>query len=228
MKKTFETEADIRNFKSKVLLLPRKLLLEINQQIDQGKREWAICNYIRKNYKGTLGTPTEPTVRTYVDWYEAKKKIVGVHPSTATDLAILEKEEVIDVTKECQAILDGNTDISNKKELLEKLIKKCIQRMRNIESVQETEGVTASLEQVIGHYMKEIHNLTVTQLKLSGELQEETNEAITKIIQENLFLVIQIMFRVLRKVVPDQTESIQKEFYEEIQANKQLCDIPFK
>jgi len=224
MKRQFETEADIRNYRSKMLLLPKKLLLEINQMIDEGKREWAVEGFIRKNYKGSLGVPTAPTIGVYIDWYEARKKIQPNIALTQTSLSIIENAEVIDIDREHQAILDKDTDITNKQELLERLIKKCIQRMKSIENVQEVEGVTASLEAVVGHYLREVHSLVQTQLKLSGELQEETNDHISKLIGENLYLIIQVMFRVLQKITPDKVEEIKKEFFEEIQANKQLVD----
>jgi len=70
MKREFKTEADIRNFRSKVLLLPKKLLMKVNQMIDDGKREWAVENLIKREYKGTLGVPTPPTIKTYILWYE--------------------------------------------------------------------------------------------------------------------------------------------------------------
>ena len=224
-----KTEADIRNFRSKVQLLPKKLLVMVNQMIEDGKREWAIENYIKRNYKGTLGCPTPPTIRTYIEWYEAKKKLAEESgtPITppSTEVAIIEKAEIVDIDKEHASILDKNIDITNKKDLLERLIKKCIQRLKRVESTQELEGMTASLEAVVGHYIREIHNITTTQLKLSGELQEETNLIIAKAVNESAYRIIQLMFRVIKKIVPDQADTVKKEFFEELQAQKNLQDV---
>lgn len=229
MKKEFNSDSDIRNFRSKVLLLPKKLLVQINQMIADGRKEWSIENFIKRNYKGTLGCPTPPTIKTYLRWYDAKKKFAEEAGTalvpTRTETAIVEQVEIVDLQKEQTSILAADMDITNKKDLLERLIKKCITRLKRVESVQEMEGMTASLEAVVGHYIREIHNITTTQLKLSGELQEETNAVIAKMVNENTYRLIQIMFQVIQKVAPDKTEDIKKEFYEELQTSKQLQDV---
>jgi len=226
-KRTFETEADIRNFKSKVLLLPKKLLYKVHQMIEDQKREWAIENLIKREYKGTLGVPTPPTIKTYILWYEAKKKLSGNTSlvPTRSQIAFDENVELVDIEKEHKTLLDNNTDVTNKKELLETLIKKCIDRMKKVENVQEIEGMTASLEGVLGHYLREIHNITTTQLKLSGELQDETNEVIAKLVNQNLYSLILIMFDAVREIKPEMVEPIKAKFYEKVQENKQLQEI---
>lgn len=228
MKRTFDTEADVRNYKSKVLLLPKKLLLEINQMIDDGKREWALENYIKANYKGTLGCPTPPTLGTYIDWYEARKKFsiasgVVIEP-TRTELAIVEKTELQSYAAERVAILDTNTDISNKKDLLERLIKKCIQRMKHIEALQEMEGTTAGLEAVVGNYTREIHSLVQTQLKLSGELAEEDNAHLAEMVNSNLYKLTQMFFSVVMRIAPEKVEDIKEMFYEELKNQADIAE----
>lgn len=227
MKREFNTEADVRNYKSKILLLPKKLLLQINQMIEDGKREWAIENFIKANYKGTLGVPTPPTIGTYIDWYEAKKKIsvatgVVIEP-TRTEMAIIEKSEVLGVSKQHSDILNGSTDVSNKKELLETLIRKCIQRLKHVETIQEMEGTTASLEAVMGHYLREIHNITQTQLKLSGELAEESNAHVTEMINSSLYKLTQLFFVVVMNVAPEKVEQIKEKFYEELKSQQDIA-----
>lgn len=227
MKREFNTEADIRNYKSKVLLLPKKLLMTINQMIDDGKREWALENYIKANYKGTLGVPTPPTLGTYIDWYEAKKKIsvatgVVIEP-TRTEMAITEKTEVMDIAQAHRDILNNGTDITNKKELLERLIRKCIQRMKHVETIQEMEGTTASLEAVVGHYLREIHNMVQTQLKLSGELAEESNAHVTEMINAQLYKLTQLFFVVVMNEAPEKVEQIKARFYEELKNQQDIA-----
>jgi hypothetical protein len=228
MKRTFETEADVRNYKSKVLLLPKKLLLAINQMIDDGKREWALENYIKANYKGSLGCPTPPTLGTYIDWYESRKKLSALSGTliepTRTEMAIVEKNELQTYSAERIAILDGNTDISNKKELLERLIKKCIQRMKHVESLQEMEGTTAGLEAVVGHYLKEIHAMVQTQLKLSGELAEEDNAHLAEMVNSNLYKLTQMFFSVVMRVAPEKVEDIKEMFYEELKNQSEMAE----
>lgn len=229
MKKEFNTEADIRNFKNKVLLYPKKLLLEIQRMADDGKREWAIENHIKTNYKGTLGVATPPTIGTWLDWYEAKKRIslatgVVIEP-TRTEMAITEKTEVMDVAKEHRAILDNGTDITNKKELLERLIRKCIQRMKHVESIQEMEGTTASLEAVVGHYLREIHNMVQTQLKLSGELAEESNAHVTEMINTQLYRLIQIVFLSINQYAPDKADLLKEDIFKKLNEEKTLAEI---
>ena len=228
-KREFNDEKDIRNFRSKVLLLPKKLLMSINQIIDDGGREWKIENHIKRNYKGTLGAPTPPTIKVYIEWYEAKKRIAAESGTalvpTRTETAYAAQGELVDINKEHRAILDGNTDISNKKELLEKLIKKCIQRMSQVETVQEMEGMTASLEAVVGHYIRETHNLVTTQLKLSGELQEETNQVIAKMVNQNLYQLMVLIFESIKEVRPEVVEPVKQKFYEKLQEHKQLQEV---
>ena len=162
------------------------------------------------------------------EWFEARKKFGEESGNpitpTATEIAIIERTEIVDIDKEHQSILDSGVDITNKKDLLERLIKKCIQRLKKVEGTQEIEGMTASLEAVVGHYIREIHNITTTQLKLSGELQEETNILIGKAVNESAYRIIQLMFRVVGKITPDSAEDIKKEFYEELKAQKTLTD----
>ena len=229
IRKEFNTESDIRNYKSKVLLLPKKILMLVNQAIEDGAKEWRLENVIKQNYKGTLGVPTPPTLRVYRDWYIAKKEISQQQGKalvpTRTAMSLMEKEEVSEIAKEHQTILDSNTDISNKKELLEKLIRKCIQRMRSVESVQDMEGMTASLEAVVGHYIRETHNLVTTQLKLAGELQDETNEVIAKLVNQNLYSLILLMFDAVKEVRPEMVEPIKAKFFEKLQENKQLQEL---
>jgi hypothetical protein len=228
-KRTFETEADIRNFKCKILLLPKKLLMQINQLIDDGKKEWAIENFIKANYKGTLGIPTPPTIGTYIDWYEAKKKVAlatgTVIEPTRTEMAFSEEAVVEDIKKEHQSILDNETDISNKKDLLERLIKKCIQRMKSIETLQEMEGTTASLEAVINHYLAEMHKMVQTQLKLSGELAEESNKQIMDVVNKNLYQLVQLFFSTVANIAPEKAEAIKTKFYEELKNQQSLLEV---
>lgn len=223
--KEFLTETDIRNFRNKVLLLPRKLQLQVNQMIEDGAKEWKIENFLKANYKGTLGVPTPPTIATYIDWYQAKKKILGITPPSRTDMAIIEKAEVEEIDDEHQTILDGATAIENKKQLLETLIKKCIQRIKKVESLQEMEGMTASLEAVLGSYVREIHSITTTQLKLSGELQEETNEVIARLVNQNLYALIVMVFKIVQKVCPDRAEQFKTEFNSALTEDKELSKL---
>ncbi len=229
-KRVFNTEADIRNYKSKILLYPKKLLMEINQLAADGKKEWAIENHIKANYKGTLGVATPPTIGTYLDWLEAKKRIsiatgVVIEP-TRTEIAITEKAEVMDITQAHRDILSNGTDITNKKELLERLIKKCIQRMKHVESVQEMEGSTASLEAVVGHYLREIHSVIQTQLKLSGELREEGNEYVTKLLSENMYKLVQIFFTSINEIAPDKADQLKESILRKIEENKLNIESP--
>ena len=188
----------------------------------------SIENMIKREYKGTLGVPTPPTIKVYLGWYEAKKQIAIENGTelvpTRTDISHLENAELADISRQHASILDSNTDISNKKDVLEKLIRKCIQRMHQVESVQEMEGMTASLETVVGHYIREMHNLITTQLKLSGELQEENNEAITKMVNQNLYQLMVLMFDCIKEVQPEAVGPIKKRFQEKLAEHKQLSD----
>lgn len=229
MKREFTTEADIRNYKSKILLLPKKLLFQINQMIDDGNKEWAIENFIKQNYKGTLGCPTPPTIGVYIDWYEAKKQMSiasgkVIEPSS-TEIAIVEKSEIEGIDKARQAILNSNTDISNKKQLLELLIRKCIERMKHVEQLQEMEGTTASLEAVLGHYVREMHNLVQTQLKLSGELAEESNEQLMDVVNQNLYRLIQTVFVSINSIAPEKADLLKQDIFKKLQEHKDLANV---
>src|ERR1035437_8487408 len=211
--KEFLSESDLKEFKSKVFLYPKKLQLQINQMIEEGHKSWAIENMLKREYKGTLGIATPPTIHVWIQWYEAKKKmnaekgIVEVLP--ASSIALLEKGDIEDISDERKAILDKGTSTDNKKDLLENLIRKCIERIRKIEEVQELEGSTSSLEAVIGSYVREIHSIVATQLKLSGELEKETNAAIGELVNQNLYSLIQIFFEEVRAEVPEKADSIR-------------------
>lgn len=225
----FITEADIRNFKSKIFLLPKKLQFQIQQMVIDGKKAWAIENFIRNNYKGTISTPTPPTISTWIRWFEAKQKIsaaagIVIEP-TMTQLALTERTELVDIDKEHRAILDSGTDISNKKELLERLIKKCIQRMKHVETLQEMEGTTASLEAVVGHYLREIHGLVQTQLKLSGELAEESNAKLMEVVNQNLYRLVQVIFTSINTIAPEKADHLKQDIFKKLQEHKDLADM---
>jgi len=209
----FNTESDIKNFKSKLFLLPKKLQLQINQMIEEGHKEWAIEGMIKREYKGTLGCPTAPTIGVYIDWYEARKKMNAekgiVEVMSTNSLAVLEKNDIDEIADERKAILDKATSTDNKKDLLENLIRKCIERIRKLEEVQELEGSTSSLEAVLGSYVREIHSIVATQLKLSGELEKETNAAIAEMVNQNLYTLIQIVFEEIRAEAPEKADEIR-------------------
>ena len=181
--------------------------------VEEGHKAWAVENMLKREYHGTLGIATPPTLTVYIDWYEAKKKlnaekgIVEVLP--ASSIALLEKGDIEDISDERKAILDKGTSTDNKKDLLENLIRKCIERIRKIAEVQELEGSTSSLEAVIGSYVREIHSIVATQLKLSGELEKETNAAIGELVNQNLYSLIQIFFEEVRAEVPEKADSIR-------------------
>jgi hypothetical protein len=210
-------------------MLPKKLLMQINQAIEDGHREWHIERLIKENYKGTISCPTPPTIGCYIDWYEAKKALAlktgTVIEPTRTEVAITEEGVVDGIAKEHQSILDNETDISNKKDLLERLIKKCIERMKAVEKLQEMEGTTASLEAVVNHYLAEIHKMVQTQLKLSGELAEESNKQIMDQVNKHLYQLVQLFFGVVMSVAPDRVEIIKTKFYEEIKQQQSLIDV---
>jgi len=228
-KRKFNTESEIRNFKSKVLLLPRKLLFQINQMIEDGRREWAIEGFLKREYHGTLGVPTPPTISVYIDYYLAKKKFQQekgiINTPSSTEIAILEGQEVENIEKEHHIILDQTTSVEDKKKLLELLIKKCIQRIKKVESLQEVEGVTASLEAVIGSYLREVHSIVSTQLKLSGELQSEQNEVIGQLVNRNLYQLVAIIFQVITTLIPEKSEEIKNKVFEKLKESKELADI---
>jgi hypothetical protein len=229
MSKEFNSEADIRNFKNKMLLMPKKLLFQVNQMIESGNKEWAIENFLKREYKGSLGVPTPPTIKSYLEWYEARKKIqaaAGITPSlTRTDMALIEKNNLSEITGEFQTILDEQMSLDNKKELLERLIKKCIHRIKKIEDLEEIEGMTSSLEAVLGSYLREIHSITSTQLKLSGELQEETNAAIAKMVNANLYTLIQLVFQVIQEIVPDAAENVKTKLFQRLSEDENLAQV---
>ena len=51
------------------------------------------------------------------------------------------------------------------------------------------------------------------------------NAVIAKMVNENTYKLIQIMFQVIQKVAPEKTEDIKRTFYEELQSSKQLQDV---
>lgn len=228
-KRTFNTEADIRNYKSKMLLYPKKLLFQINQMILDGKREWAIEGFLKQNYKGTLGVATPPTIGVYIDWFEAKQRLSvesgKVIEPTITDLALVEKSELAEISNEHKAILDNGTDITNKKDLLERLIKKCIERMKHVERLQEMEGTTASLEAVVGHYLREIHGLVQTQLKLSGELAEESNAKLMEVVNQNLYKLVQLIFVSINTIAPEKSDALKQDIFKKLQEHRDLAEM---
>lgn len=228
-KKEFLTESDIKNFRNKIFLYPKKLQLEMAQLVESGSKEWAIENYLKREYHGTLGIATPPTIHVWIQWYEAKKKmnaekgIVEVMP--ASSMALLEKGDIEDITDERKAILDKGTSTDNKKDLLENLIRKCIERIRKIEEVQELEGSTSSLEAVIGSYVREIHSIVATQLKLSGELEKETNAAIAEMVNQNLYTLIQIVFEEIRAEAPEKADAIRNRIMSKLSEVEALASV---
>ena len=228
-KREFPDEASIRNYRSKVLLYPKKLLMQMEQIVKEGGREWKLENFLKQNYKGTLGIATPPTLKVWISWLEAKQKLATetgtIIEPTRTEVAITEEGEVEGIQKEHQSILETDMDITNKKELLERLIRKCIQRMKAVETLQEMEGTTAGLESVVNHYLAEMHKMVQTQLKLSGELAEESNKQVMDAVNKQMYSLVQLFFTTVTSVAPDRVEAIKAKFYEELQHQQSLVDV---
>src|SRR5271166_5667999 len=112
-KREFLSESDIKNFKSKLFLYPKKLQLQINQMIEENHKEWSIENMLKREYKGTLGVATAPTIGVYLDWYEARKKMNAekgiVEVSPPSSIAVLGNSDVDEIADERKAILDRAT-----------------------------------------------------------------------------------------------------------------------
>ena len=96
--------------------------------------------------------------------------------------------------------------------------------MKQVESVQEMEGMTASLEAVVGHYLREIHSMVQTQLKLSGELAEESNAHVMAIVNQSLYKLTQLFFTVVMTAAPEKVEVIKQKFYEELKNQQDLMN----
>jgi hypothetical protein len=228
-KREFNTESDIKNFKSKIFLYPKKLQLEMAQLVDAGSREWAIENHLKREYKGTLGVATAPTIGIWIDWYEARKKMNSekgiVEVTSPLSMTTLEKNDIDEIADERKAILDKATSTDNKKDLLENLIRKCIERIRKLEEVQELEGSTSSLEAVLGSYVREIHSIVATQLKLSGELEKETNAAIAEMVNQNLYTLIQIVFEEIRSEAPEKADEIRNKIMTRLSEVETLSSV---
>jgi hypothetical protein len=60
---------------------------------------------------------------------------------------------------------------------------------------------------------------------LSGELQEEQNEIIAKLINQNLYTLVTTMFRILQAAVPDKVDLIKSRFQEALTQDKELLKV---
>ena len=121
---------------SPLLFFPPHILNDVNKEIDAGWGCSHIWHVLDSKWKNELKrVPCKITIDRYIKWYlNDKNKDEEDEKLAIVDLQSGSKEIQVNLEK----VVDPTIPLSNKKELLEMLVRKCIQRIKTLERWQKT------------------------------------------------------------------------------------------
>jgi len=185
----------------KMIIFPKKILEELDGYILKGYGPAVLKKILEERYKGPLKVPSTPTINVYI---RERKKILKQF-----------SENTFDLTSDLEKIGSSEIDLQDKRGLLENILKKCFDRVKKIEQRQSLKYSPASEAQVV-RYITEVRSIIETLLKLSGELEENTQQIVVNIVNENLNDIMKVIYRVLMKVCPEKKEKFKEELQIEL------------
>lgn len=177
----------------RMFMFPNSLLRELNELIDSNTVTTAtkLKAIVKDRYKGTIKIPGNTTFRAYVLLRRKQKSILDKAKLDLEDappeLSLKKPEGVGAASK--SVYQDLTLSVENKKSLLENLIHLCERRIDAIKVLQENDP-SASYEQVLGSYIREVRAITETLIKLRNELKNEGEKEIETYINTKLASVV--------------------------------------
>jgi len=193
-----------------LLFYPPHVLNDINRAIDEGWKGGHVYHLLSSKWnKDIPKLPAKNTVHRYVKWYLNQK---GTDEDSVAIKSI--ESASVELEKGIQKLLDPQRPISDKKEVLELLIRKCVQRIRVLEKWQRT-TISPAFEGCLVRYFSEIRSLIEIIAKLNSELSGD-NSVIINIIDSRIQSIIQAFYNVIKAVVPDKIEVIRAKLKEEM------------
>lgn len=188
-----QVKAHYDSLAKRMFMFPSSLLRELNELIDSNTITTAtkLKAVVKDRYKGTLKIPGNTVFRAYVVYRRRQRALLDkakiALEETPTDIT-LKKPEGIGTTSK-SIYQDLTLSVENKKSLLENLIRLCETRISAIKTLQEIDP-SASYEQVLGSYIREVRAITETLIKLRNELKTEGEKEIELYINNKLSSVI--------------------------------------
>jgi len=197
---------------SKLRLLPKPLLKEINDAIDKGAGATVLRTLIKERYKGDLKVDSNFIIRKYIEDYktETKNKVKEevitpeVLPSRVTEEDSLSK-------------LTSKWDWSDKKNILQELGNWCKERVSNL---REEEELSPGQESSLVKYFSEIRAIVETLSKLSGELDSGGDkQVIINLVTQETSTILNLVQAAIKEVYGEDKliifrETLKKKFDE--------------
>lgn len=203
-------------FRNPILKYPSEIQGDINRLILRGAKAPTIKQHIETQWKDKLDKiPTINTIQKYILLFHEDKK-----PEEKQELVKIENEikdldnYATEIEKTLSRVTDPKIPISDKKFILDLLLKKCIQRVQSLEKFQKM-SFSSNFESVIIRYFTEIRTLIETMAKLSNELSSENN-VIVNIIDDRIQPVFQAFYNIILEIAPDRIEYVKIRLREEL------------
>jgi hypothetical protein len=190
---------------------------EVHKQFEQGESLASIHQYLKK----VLGdkSPSYHDLRQYRLWcISVNKSPYKYETALAKQKEMAQQIEQVtkEITIDMQRLESPDIDITNKRILLESVLQKCYLRLQALEKTQHRR-FKPSNEYNIVRYVAEIRAISETLLKLSGEMQEDTQKIVVNIVQSNIAALIKAAYNVIMKYCSHDKEAIKEELKLEMQ-----------
>ena len=190
-----------KEFQNKLLLFPKPLLKEVNSLIDNGFGCKRIKNVVEDRYTGKLEIPSKSTIDKYIQWY---KETTGLKSTSLIEKVNNDLNDTATEVIETEKVAGAS-----RKNILEKLIEKCSDRLTKLEKMPLIES-SAALENCIIGYMIEIRKIVETLLKLSGELKDD-DKIVINLVEAEFGKFFKAVAETVKEVYGDDKLSIFKE-----------------
>ena len=201
-------------------LLPKSILLQLNDAIDKDAKIAELQAFLRERYKGKLKVHSGYLVKQYITQYKQEKE----NNINATEILRTTGEFKALSSDTLQSIGKNKTwNLDNKKEILEDLVFECRSRLLRLKSLPNFQQGPGT-EKAIAQYITEIREIIKTIAEISGDLNTEQGNTTINILNSNLYSIMAVVAKTIKQIYGDDKLIIFKESLKEnfIKQNSEL------
>lgn len=216
----FPPKYGLKSFKC-ISDLPPKVQEDINALIEEGWRSRHIKSTIdeRHGNKG-LKLPSMGSLARYIISYLDEKSLHDTGKKKEQELVYGLDE---DMTK-LQEITNNPDSLKiDKRQVLEGVIRKAIDRIQEVERIQKGRS-NASHESSIAKYLGVLKDAIETLAKYEGEMPAD-DAIIVNIVDTNVQTLLRIFHKIIQELAPEKTKEFQTRLKEEIELYKREVAI---
>lgn len=201
--------------------LPAGIQEDINSLIDEGWRSRHIKSTIDERH-GNKGhkLPSMGSLARYIIYY--------LEAQTGQDTTKQKEQELVyglneDMTKLKEITANPDLLKIDKRQILEGVIRKAIDRIQEVERIQKGRS-TASNESSIAKYLGVLKDAIETLAKYEGEMPAD-DAVIVNIVDTNVQTLLRIFHKVIQELAPEKTKEFQSRLKEELDLYKREIAI---